>query len=322
MHFIGVDIGGTKVSITLGSHQGEVIFTEKISTDSLGDSKRGQEKILKMIEQCLVKAGITINQVKALGLAVPGPMSVKKGMLLHPPNLPTWTDVPIRGFLKEHLKIPVFIQNDADAGALAHLEFASSKGFNHLIYLTMSTGVGGGIIVNGKLVQGETDTVGEVGHFVLDLKGPKCMCGQNGCFEAYCGGKNLALSTQAIIEKKQIKTSILEKADGILKNIDMKCILSAAKEDDPFALDIWGGFVNRLAQGLGILLMTLNPDVIFLGTIAMSAGNFLMEPLLAELPRFCWKEPFQHCRIEPSPLGSNLGQMGALAVAMHGLKNS
>ena len=320
MYLIGVDIGGTKVSVSLGSDQGEVIQRERLSTKSLGDSKSGLEKIIKVIQKCVLEAGITIDQVSALGLAVPGPMSVKRGMLLHPPNLPNWVDVPIRQFLKEHLSIPVFIQNDADAGALAHLEFALANDVDHLIFLTMSTGVGGGIIVDGKLVQGESDTVGEVGHFVLDPKGPKCMCGQFGCFEVYCGGKSVALSTQETIKRKQIKTAILEKADGVLENIDMKCILSAAKEKDLFALKVCSDFIDRFAQGLGILLMTFNPDIIFLGTIVMHAESFLMDPLLKALPRFCWKAPLSHCDIKPSPLGSQLGDLGALAVARHGFK--
>ncbi len=276
MYFIGVDIGGTKVSISLGNSRGEVIEKQRLSTHALGEPKSGQEKILKMIQKCALQAGITIGQVEAVGLAVPGPMSVERGMLLRPPNLPNWVDVPIRQFLKRHLSLPVFIQNDADAGALAHLEFAPLKRINHFIFLTMSTGVGGGVIIDGKLVQGKNDTVGEVGHFVLDPKGPKCMCGQNGCFEVYCGGKSIALLTQEAIRSQQVETAILQKADGRVENIDMKCIVSAAKEGDLFAVDVCNRFIERLAQGLGILIMTLNPEIVVLGTIFIRSGTYLI----------------------------------------------
>ena len=322
VYFIGVDIGGTKVSISLGNDEGEVIQKERLSTCSLKNPESGQEKILKGIHKCALQAGISIDQVDALGLAIPGPMSVKKGMILNPPNLPTWVDVPIRQFFQKNLNIPVFIQNDGDAGALAHLEFSCSNNINHLIFLTMSTGVGGGIIVDGKLVQGKNNTVGEVGHFVLDPKGPKCMCGQHGCFEVYCGGKSIALYAQETIRSRGIKTAILEKAGGVADHIDMKSIVNAAKEGDLFAIEVCSRFIERFAQGLGILIMTLNPEIIFLGTIVMHAGSFLMEPLLKALPRFCWKEPLSHCDIKPSPLGFQLGDLGALAVAKHGIKNN
>ena len=322
MDLIGVDIGGTKVSVCLGDVEGNIVAHKRVATASLGSPEKGLQKILDLIGHLLRDENKEVHEITGIGLAVPGPMSVREGKMLCPPNLPEWIDVPIVQFFRERLGRPVFINNDANAGALAEWEFGAAKHANHLVYLTMSTGMGGGIIAHGKLIQGETDTAGEVGHFVLDPKGPQCPCGQKGCFEVYCGGRNVALSLQKVIQEQKIQTAILEKAGGAVDKIDMKCLAHAVKKGDSFALEVWEGFLERLAQGIGILLMTLNPDALLLGTIATHTHELVMKPLLKALPRYCWKEPLAHCRVEASQLGDNIGKLGALALAINGLRES
>lgn len=321
MDLIGVDIGGTKVSVCLGDETGNIVAHKRAVTASLGPPEQGLQKILEMIGHLLRDENKEVHEIAAIGLAVPGPMSVREGKIIKPPNLPGWEDVPIVQFFRERLDRPVFINNDADAGALAEWEFGAAKHVDHLVFLTASTGMGGGVITHGKLVQGQTDTAGEVGHFVLDPKGPKCPCGQNGCFEIYCGGRNVALAVQRTIREKKIKTAILDEAEGKIEKIDMKCLLQAVKKGDSYALEVWEGFLERLAQGVGILLMTLNPDALILGTIAAHSQEFVMKPLLKALPRFAWKDPLAHCRVEASQLGDKIGKLGALALAINGLRH-
>jgi len=321
MYLVGVDIGGTKVSVCLGDLQGNVLDHKRVMTKTLGGPETGLPKILELIGHLIRDNNLNLQDINAIGMAVPGPISFKKGMMLTPPNMPSWVNVPVRDFFHNRLERSVFLNNDANAGVLAEWEFGAAKHLDNLVYLTMSTGTGGGIIAGGKLLQGETDTAGEVGHFVLDSKGPKCPCGQKGCFEVFCGGANIAHRMQDEIKQKQIKTLILEEADGRIEKIDMKCLTAAVKKDDGYALEIWEEFIDKLAQGIGILLMTLNPDAIILGTIAFHTHELLMAPLKRALAQYAWSMPLDHCRIEESRLSDQISQLAPLALAIEGLRN-
>jgi len=319
MHLIGIDIGGTKVSICLGDVHGNIISHQHIKTLHLGGPKEGIKRLLKQIDLLLDAHNMHINQIDGIGLALPGPLSIKDGILIAPPNLPGWINVPIVHHFQKHLDRPIFMNNDANAGALAEWMFGSAKNVEHLIYLTMSTGIGGGIVLRGELLMGRSDSAGEVGHFVLDPQGPQCPCGQKGCFEVFCGGGNIAKMLQIKIRQGK-KTKILDEA-GRVENVDMKSLISAMQKQDPFAMEVWEIYIEKLAQGIGILLMVLNPDAIILGTIAMyTPQELMMTPLLAALPRFTWSIPLKQCRIEASKLGKKIGDLGALSLAINGLK--
>jgi glucokinase len=234
--------------------------------------------------------------------------------MLNPPNLPGWENAELVRFFTEAFGKPTLMNNDANAAAIAEYQFGASKGVANLIYLTCSTGMGGGAIVNGQLVQGVTDTAAEVGHFVLDIHGPQCPCGQRGCFEMYCGGAALARKMQADIAEGK-KTSILQEARGEIERVDVGCLIAAVKHKDPYALQIWEEFILRLAQGVGTVLMNFNPEVVILGTIAVHAGPLLLEPLKKEIAHFAWKENRKGCRIEASALGDRLSELSGLALA-------
>lgn len=321
MGLIGIDVGGTKVSFCIGDSEGVIHVSKRVAADSLGSPETGLPKIVELIGDLLSDENIEIEDIRAIGLALPGPVSTKKEMILNPPNMPKWVNVPIVQYLREKLGRPVFMDNDANAGVLGEWEFGGAKHVNNLVYLTMSTGMGGGVIIDGKLLQGATDTAGEVGHYILDPKGPKCPCGQRGCFEAFCGGLNASHLLQERVKKNK-QSLILEEAEGNIEAIDMKCLLNAVKKSDPLALEFWEEYIERLAQGIGILLQTLNPDAIILGTIAAHNKQLVMQPLQEALPHYAWRAPLEHCRVEPTELGSDLGKLGALAVALNGLTQS
>jgi len=170
-----------------------------------------------------------------------------------------------------------------------------------------------------KSVQGVSDTGAEVGHYVLDIHGPECACGLKGCFEVYCGGAALAKRMQTEISEQKINTQVLSEAGGDITKIDAVCLIAALKKKDPYAQKIWDEFVERLAQGIGIILMAFNPQAVILGTIAIKAGLLLFEPLKKQLPRFAWKEPIEACRIEASQLGEKISELSALALAKQAL---
>ena len=318
MDLIGIDIGGTKISVCLGSETGTIFAHKRIETASIGGSETGLPKIVELVGHLLRDENIELIDIRGIGLAVPGPISTKTERMLTPPNLPGWVDVPIVQYLREQLGRPVFMDNDANAGVLAEWEFGGAKHVDNLVYLTMSTGMGGGIVIDGKLHQGGTDTGGEVGHFVLDPKGEKCPCGLRGCFEVFCGGASMARRLQEAIRSG--KKTVLKEIAGTIDAIDMKTLIAAVKQSDPFALEVWEEYIDRLAQGIGVLVQTLNPDAIILGTIATQNKTLVMNPLKQALPHFAWGTPLKYCRIEPSLLGSDIGKLGALALAINGLK--
>lgn len=315
MYLIGVDIGGTKICACIGNSTGNIIASKRIPTQPLNGWKHGLEATRDLILEMLQEEKIDLKDVGAIGISSPGPISTREGKMLNPPNLPHWENAPLVSFFKNTFKKPVQMNNDANAAGIAEYQFGSAKGTPNLVYLTCSTGMGGGAIVDGKLVQGASDTAAEVGHYVLDINGPQCPCGQRGCFEAYCGGAALAKKMQREIQQEEIKTQLLAEAKGVISQIDAACLVHAVEKKDPYALKIWDEFIVRLAQGIGVVLMNFNPEVVILGTIAIHAGPLLLEPLKKQLPRFAWKPNIEVCRIEASAIGDSISELSGLALA-------
>lgn len=320
MNLLGIDIGGTKTAVCLGNQAGEIRVSKRMS--SAADTIEAYSlNLMALCHEVIGAGGLLPAQVDAIGISAPGPLDCKKGVLIAPPNNPGWRDVPIVEIVQKGFKAPVYFNNDANACALAEMLYGAHRGARNLIYLTFSTGMGGGIITNGELVQGPTDMGGEVGHMVFDPNGPLCGCGMKGCWEAYVGGRRVAETLKDKIRGGGIKTSIVEKAGGI-EAINIEALIAAAREGDAFALAEWDAFMERMAQGLGSLIMVLNPDVVILGTIAIHAGEFAMKPILEKLPKYAWPWSIKPCTIAASSLGGKIGDLAALAVAVTGLKRT
>lgn len=314
---LGIDIGGTKTAICAGSRDGAIARAVRMSSDTGGDLEAYFAALLTHCRQILAA-----HAAEAVGISAPGPLDARRGILIAPPNNPGWRDVPIVARLESGLGLPVYLNNDANACALAEQFFGAYRGTRNLIYLTTSTGMGGGIIVNGRLLQGATDTGGEVGHQVLDPQGPRCSCGLRGCWEVYVGGRSVAAALREKIRARQITTSIVTEAGGDLEKIDHRALAAAARAGDAFALAEWEGFIARLAQGIGNLIQVFNPDVILLGTMAIHEGEFLLAPLRERLADFSWEWPRRHCTVAASSLGVHIGELAGLAVARAGLERA
>ena len=319
MNLLGIDIGGTKTAVCIGNERGEILASKRMpsASDSL-DAYRND--MIALCHDVIGKAGLTPAQLDSIGLSAPGPLDCKRGVLIAPPNNPGWRNVPIVEMIQSGFKAPVYCNNDANACALAEMLFGAHRGAKNLVYLTFSTGMGGGIICNGELVQGPTDMGGEVGHMVFDPNGPLCGCGHRGCWESYVGGRRLAETLKEKIRAGGITTSIVEKA-GSIDGINIEALLAAAREGDAFAVAEWDVFMERMAQGLGNLLMVLNPEVVILGTIAIHAGDFAMKPILEKLPKYAWPWAIKPCTIAAGSLGGKIGDLAALAVAVTGQRN-
>ncbi|MGD9872875.1 MAG: ROK family protein [Kiritimatiellia bacterium] len=295
---LGIDIGGTKTAVCAGGTDGEVIISKRMPSRTERGPDDWMDRVLALADEVLNESG---GHIDAVGISAPGPLSVKQGALLSPPNMTGWKTVPIVEPLRRHFGKPVFMNNDANAGVLAEWLWGGYAGTENMIFLTMSTGLGAGIMAGGHLVQGACDMGGEVGFHVLDPNGPESPCGHRGSFEAYCGGKNLA---DRYALRRQSPSPL-----------DFRHFMEAVRDGDSTALEEWEVYIEHLAQGIGNLIMILNPEVILLGTIAMHTGDMIFNELAKRLPAYTVPEALAVCRIAAATLGKHLGDMAALAVA-------
>ena len=319
--FLGIDLGGTKTAVCVGDEKGRLLASRRMPTEADLPPRQWRGRLQPLVDGVLQECGLSIKQMERIGLAVPGPMSVPRRSVLNPPNMPAWRDVPVGQWVEELTGRPTFINNDANAAGLAEYLFGEFRGTPDLAYLTLSTGLGAGIITGGHLVQGANDLGGEVGHFVLDPAGPPCPCGQRGCFEMYCGGRNVITQVRERLAGGA-SSLILDEAGGGAEDINVSAIARAAHRGDPLAQEFWERFLERLAQGVGIVVMCFNPSAIVMGTIAIHLGDRLLDPLRARLPRFAWPHSLEGLVIRPSALGTDIGELGSLALAIHGSQDA
>lgn len=316
MKLLGIDIGGTKTAVSLGDEAGRLFQAKRIPT--LRDVESYRAALLDLCREVAADGGVNLDAIQAVGISAPGPLSVARGLLLAPPNNPGFVEMPIVAMLRDGLGRPVHFNNDANAAALAEWYFGEYRGTPNLIYLTFSTGMGGGVIVNGRLLQGNADAAGEFGHMIVDVNGPPAEFGMRGTWESYVGGRAVAERVRARIRAEGVATRIVDKAGGDVDAVDMRAITDAVREGDPLACAVWDEVIERLAQGIGIVLMAFNPDVLLLGTMAVRERDLVMPELESRLPRYCWANVRAGCRIAPSTLGSRIGELAGLAVAVCG----
>ena len=293
---IGVDLGGTKILTVLADSKGHIISTAKIDTLANLGQKQVINNILRSINSVCKKAKVPLSRVSRIGIGAPGPI-LGRAIIVSPPNLPGWLNVNIKSLLQKKLKKQIYIENDANAAALGELLFGAGKGFRNLVYMTISTGIGGGIIIKGKVYTGALGTAGEIGHMVIEPKGPKCGCGNHGCLEALASGPAIArmAGTKNALEAELAARKGNKKAQ--------KAINTAAK---------------YIGIGIANINNMLNPDIFVIGGGVSNMGSLLLDPV-KEWARKCSMEASRKSLIiVPAKLKNNAGVMGAIAICMKG----
>lgn len=305
---VGIDIGGTKIATSAGDAAGNVMARTRRPTAGTGDPRRDVLALVADVRQVLEEAGGTLVDVACVGVSAPGPLDPTGTRLLAPPNLVGWDDVPLAAWLEEELGVRVQIENDANAAALAEWRFGAGQGFRDLVYLTMSTGVGAGLILDGRLYRGMGHAAGEVGHARVcwDDDAALCRCGRRGCLEAYVGG---ACWTRSLRERMPSPDEATPEA-----------IVSAARRGDAFALSEMERFNRYLARGIVNLAFTLAPQLVILGTIAAAAGEELcLAPVRELVRRDLWSVIAEELTILSASLGDELPARAGLGVALEAL---
>ena len=320
-YLLGFDIGGTKIGIGLGTADGEILQSRRIDNVNTNPDDVLPE-LAKIALQEIADANLSTNDIAAFGISTPSPADIPNGIITTPPNNPYWRNVPIKKYLEDALKIRGCFENDANCAALAEWYFGAGKGCSDMIYLTMSTGIGAGVIANGKLIQGKSFLAGEIGHAVLVPNGRQCNCGLKGCYEAYAGGRALAQRMQQELRDQPNHEMLAFAKDNKVENLDLLALEKAARAGVDYAVNLWDEMCMRDAQAYGLLMNVFNPEKIVLGTIAYAAGDFFMEPVKKYLPQFAWKETLEVCEVVPSMLKREIGSYAGIAGALYELNKA
>ncbi len=310
---LGIDIGATKVALAVGDAQGRLRARLRRATEPSGDARADLARIAADARRLLSEAGVAGSELDAVGVSAPGPIDPTRGELVHPPNLPGWGRVPIRATLHEALGAPVRVENDANAAALAEWRYGAGRGFEDLVYLTMSTGVGGGLVLGGRLHPGLGGNAGEIGHLPVEWDGEPCACGLRGCLEAYVGGAAWSRRLRRIAPEPG---RVAELAGG-RERATPRQLVAAAREGDGFALAEMARWNEYLARGIAAVVFVLAPQAVILGTIASAAGEALcLGPLRQRVAARVWPLLGRGLAILPSGLGESLPDHAGIAVAL------
>lgn len=323
MKLIGFDIGGTKCATILGETDasGQVNIVEKI----VFPTKKGPEASLTAIysstEELLHKNGLQPSQIAGIGISCGGPLDSRNGIILSPPNLPGWDNVPIVEMTEKRLGIKAFVQNDANACAMAEWKYGAGKGYDNVVFFTFGTGMGAGLILDGRLYSGTCDLAGEVGHLRLSGHGPVGF-GKEGSFEGWCSGGGIAQVGQTMARQRiqmGAKTAYCSSLDE-LPAVTAKSIAEAAYAGDETAREVYRMVAHYLGRGLALIIDVLNPEVIILGSI-FGRSRDLIEPYMLEVVhREAIGFSAAKCRIVPAGLGEHIGDMAALVLAVEASK--
>jgi len=312
-YIISVDIGGTQIRAALSDPEGHLI--RRVAHPTL--AQEGPEPVIERIKEAIRRvAGQHLEEVQAIGIASAGPLDPWKGVIIKAPNLPGWDQVPLKAIIEEEFGLPTYLGNDANLAALAEQRFGAGKGARDLIYITHSTGIGGGIIVGGRLLLGSKGLGGEAGHIILDVDGPRCGCSGIGCLEAMAAGPAIARNAVQAIEAGR-ETLITDLVDGDLSRISAREVNEAAQQGDALGIELIRQAGVLLGIGLVSLLHLFNPQIIVIGGGVSKAGDLLFEPIRETVRARCMAEDYwRDTAIVPAALGDDVGLMGAIALVL------
>ena len=314
MVYIGFDVGGTGVQVGVVNEKGEILCKGNMVTRT--DIPFADQ--VKAMADCaldtLARSGYTLDDVKSLGAGVPGVVDPRTGNIAFCPNL-GWKDAPFAQEMQKNINKPIFIDNDATVAGLAENVAGVSAGAHSSVFLTLGTGVGGGIVIGGEVWSGSHGVGSEIGHMVIALDGNQCNCGNRGCLERYCSATAIILAAREAV-KDCTDTVIWQKCEGDPMKINAKIVFDAAKEGDALGVKLFNDYVKALANGVVSIINFLDPEVIALGGGVSKAGDFLLDAVRAEVAKLVMYKTLPYARIELAKLGPDAGIIGA---AMLGL---
>jgi len=309
--YLGLDIGGTKMAVGIADAQGRLAADAAEPTDPAWRPGDVVEALHRMSQGVCGEAGVEMQDLRAVGISYGGPVDYAAGVTVTCHHLEGWENVPLVRLVEERFGLPAAMDNDANAAALAEAVFGAGKGHTHLLYLTVSSGIGGGIIIDGEIYRGATSMAGEIGHTTVKPDGPVCTCGRRGCLEALASGWSIA--RRATEKAREWPGESALKGEG---EITAQAVARAADGGDALALEIMRETADYLAFGIGAGVNLLNPTLVVLGGGVSQAGAVLFDPLREALGKYALKENAAAVEVAPAALGAQVGVLGGVALAL------
>jgi len=311
---VAVDIGGTKIIAAVFNGDGAMLSRIYCLTLASKGPASVINRLIEAIDLAIEKAGLERRQIGGIGMAVAAIIDINRGLVAEAPNLPRWRNVPLPSLIAGEFNLPVFLLNDASAAALGEHRYGAGRGLDNLIYITVSTGIGGGIVIGGELYNGTDGCAAEIGHMVIQIGGPVCSCGRRGCFEALASGT--AIGRMARERLALGKASIMcALAGNVIEGVTSKTVAKAARKGDLLALDVIHTAADYLGIGLANLVNIINPQMIIVGGGVSSMGAMLLGPARKSMKAHAFKLPANTVRIVRPALGMNAGLAGAAEYA-------
>jgi len=317
-YLIGVDIGGTNIKLALCDQRGRLKDKRTFSTTSFKGKRALIDGIMSRIEELVLGAGLKKRDIIGVGIGAPGAVDIRTGTVHYLTNIPDWREVPLGSILKKRLGIPVFVDNDVNVMALGEVYFGAGKGAVNMLCITLGTGVGGGLILDGKLYRGSSYAAGEFGHVPINIDGPKCKCGSWACVEAYAGNSYIVKDVIRRIRSGQ-KTLITKLVGGDLSKITPEIISEAEHRRDKFAKKVWTDVGEKIGIGLAGVVNLLNVEKIVIGGGVAEAGKILFDSIKSAIYERAMKLPAKTVRVVKARLGIDAGLIGAATLVLYEL---
>lgn len=313
---VGVDIGGTNVVVGTVPEDGSALHgLQKERTRANGGPDAVVQQVAAMVERSLEATGTALARddldVVGVGIGSPGPLDTKRGIVLLTPNL-GWRDFPLRDRVSDAVGLPATLDNDANCAIFGEWWRGGARGARVVVGLTIGTGIGGGIVLDGRVFHGASDIAGEIGHMSIDSTGRRCKCGNYGCLEAYASGTAIAARAIEGLEAGQ-ESRLPERVNGDLRGITAQIVYDAARDGDEYALEVIADTAQFLGTGVANLINIFNPEIMVICGGVTAAGERLFRPLRREVVRRAFKPAVEMCRIVPGSLTGTAGVYGAVA---------
>lgn len=308
---IGIDVGGTNVKIALVDKNGKIIYSNSVPTYAKMGYEYTVNNIKQAIKDLMKETNTTAKDIDGIGFDFPGQVDYKTGVVKLAPNIPGWVNVPIAQMIEEEFHIPTRIDNDVRCAALGEMKFGAGQGCENFVCITVGTGIGSGLVVNGQLVRGASNAAGEIGHIKLQMKdGLICGCGDTGCLEAYASGPSIVAMAQDYIKGgKSTKFREMAAAEG--GEITPYMVAKAAEAGDPVAKRIFAIVGEYIGIGLTSVINLLNPEKVIIGGGVAEAGDLLLDPIRKTIKERAMVVAGSAVEIVPAQLGNSAGVIGA-----------
>lgn len=293
-YFIGIDLGATNIKLGLIKNK-KIVRKQVLLTSDFVSQEKLILGICASIAGFIASEHLSKNEILGIGMGLPGPVDSLKGLVHFFPNLQGWHNVPLQLVMQRKTRLPVAIDNDANLMALAEVRIGAARGLKNVVCITLGTGVGGGIIINGDVYRGASGVAGEIGHIPLNEQGPKCNCGGIACLERYVGNRTILADTQRVLGQ----------------GISLEAVTRLARRGDRKAIAVWANVASHLGSGLSGVVNILNPEAVVIGGGVAKAGKFILDKVKQVISKRAMPHSAKTVKILPAKLGNDAGMLGA-----------